>query len=105
MEFLEFEKKFDVCLTKFKNNQISANKISHRFLLITICWLKDPHYFTITSENVLVEEVLVCLNEGPAGMKKKLKLNRCLDWVKAGTRSCKTFLQSFTSELKKLESA
>jgi hypothetical protein len=27
-----FKKYFDACLTKFKNNQILLNKISHRFL-------------------------------------------------------------------------
>jgi len=32
LESLEF---FDVCLTKFKNNQILPNKISHRSLLAT----------------------------------------------------------------------
>jgi hypothetical protein len=31
-KILEF---FNVCLTKFKNNQILLNKISHRFLLTT----------------------------------------------------------------------
>ncbi len=30
---LEFEKLFDVCLTKIENNQILRNKISHRFLM------------------------------------------------------------------------
>jgi hypothetical protein len=36
LESLEFQKNFDVCLTKFKkNNQILLNKISHRFLLTT----------------------------------------------------------------------
>jgi hypothetical protein len=34
LESLEF-KTIEVCLTKFKNNQISLNKISHRFLLTT----------------------------------------------------------------------
>ncbi len=29
LEFLEFYKFFDVCLTKFKNNRILLNKISH----------------------------------------------------------------------------
>ncbi len=32
---LEFEKFFDVCLTKIENNQILLNKISHRFLMTT----------------------------------------------------------------------
>jgi hypothetical protein len=32
LESLEF---FDVCLTKFENNQILLNKISHVFLLTT----------------------------------------------------------------------
>jgi len=35
LEFLEFYKFFDVCLTKFKSNHILLNKISHRFLLTT----------------------------------------------------------------------
>jgi len=35
MESLEFKTFFDACLTKFKNNQILLNKISHRFLLTT----------------------------------------------------------------------
>ncbi len=33
LESLEFSKKIYACLTKFKNNQILLNKISHRFLL------------------------------------------------------------------------
>ncbi len=32
LEFLEF---FDICLTKFKNNQILLNNISHRYLMTT----------------------------------------------------------------------
>jgi hypothetical protein len=35
LESLEFYKNFDVCLTKFKNNLIVLNKISHSFLLTT----------------------------------------------------------------------
>jgi hypothetical protein len=35
LEFLEVENFFDVCWTKFKNNQILLNKISHRFLVTT----------------------------------------------------------------------
>ncbi len=35
MESLEVSEFFEVCLTKFKNNQILLNKISHRFLLTT----------------------------------------------------------------------
>jgi hypothetical protein len=35
LDSLEFYKNFDVCLTKFKNNQILLNKISHIFLLTT----------------------------------------------------------------------
>jgi hypothetical protein len=35
LESLEFYNFLDVCLTKFKNNQIFLNKISHRFLLTT----------------------------------------------------------------------
>jgi hypothetical protein len=35
LESLEFYKFFDVCLTKFKNNLIVLNKISHSFLLTT----------------------------------------------------------------------
>jgi hypothetical protein len=35
LESLDLHKFFDVCLTKFKNNQILLNKISHRFLLTT----------------------------------------------------------------------
>ena len=35
LESLEFWKFFEVYLTKFKNNQILLNKISHRFLLTT----------------------------------------------------------------------
>jgi hypothetical protein len=35
LESLESYKIFDVCLTKFKNNQILINKISHRFILTT----------------------------------------------------------------------
>jgi hypothetical protein len=34
LEILGFQLIFDICLTKFKNNQILLNKISHRFLLI-----------------------------------------------------------------------
>jgi hypothetical protein len=33
LESLEFSKFFDVCLTKFKNNQILLNKIGCRFLV------------------------------------------------------------------------
>jgi hypothetical protein len=36
MEALKFLKFFDVGLSKFKNNQISPNKISHRFLMTTM---------------------------------------------------------------------
>ncbi len=36
LESLEVQAFFDVCLTKFKNNQILLNKISHIFLLTTI---------------------------------------------------------------------
>jgi hypothetical protein len=35
LEFLEFLKFFHVCLTKFKNNPILLNKISHKFLVTT----------------------------------------------------------------------
>ena len=35
LEYLEFLKFFDECLTNFKNNIILPNKISHRFLLTT----------------------------------------------------------------------
>ncbi len=35
LESLEFYKNFGVRLTKFENNQILLNKISHRFLLTT----------------------------------------------------------------------
>ena len=35
LESLEFKKCFDVCLTKFKSNQILLNEISHRFLVKT----------------------------------------------------------------------
>jgi hypothetical protein len=35
LESLEFQKFFDVCLTKFKNNLILLYKIGHRFLLTT----------------------------------------------------------------------
>ncbi len=35
LESLEFYKFFDVCFTKFKNNEILLNIISHRFLLTT----------------------------------------------------------------------
>jgi hypothetical protein len=35
LESLEVSEFFDVCLTKFKNNQILRNKISHRFQLTT----------------------------------------------------------------------
>ncbi len=40
----EFYNFFHVHLTKFKNNQILLNKISHRFLLPTICWVKETHW-------------------------------------------------------------
>ncbi len=47
LESLEFQKFFDVFLTKLKNNQILLNKISHRFLVSTnnqaIYWVKEPH--------------------------------------------------------------
>ncbi len=33
LESLEFQKFFDVCLTKFENYQILLNKIRHRFLV------------------------------------------------------------------------
>jgi hypothetical protein len=35
LESLEFRKYFDICLTKFRNNQIFRTKISHRILLTT----------------------------------------------------------------------
>ncbi len=35
LESLKFEKFFEVCLTKFKNNQILLHKIIHRFMLTT----------------------------------------------------------------------
>ncbi len=35
LESLEFLKFFDVCLTKFKNNPIFINKITHSILLPT----------------------------------------------------------------------
>ncbi len=35
LESFKFEKKTDVHLTKFKNNQILLNKISHKFLVTT----------------------------------------------------------------------
>ncbi len=37
---------FDLCLTKFNNNQILVNKVGHRILLTTkpFYWMKDPHY-------------------------------------------------------------
>ncbi len=35
LESLEFQKFFDVCLTKFENYQILLNKISHIFLVTT----------------------------------------------------------------------
>jgi hypothetical protein len=35
LESLEFQNFFDVCVTKFKNNQVLPNNISHRFLLTT----------------------------------------------------------------------
>ncbi len=34
LEFIEFLKFLDVCLTKLKNNPIFLNKISHKFLVI-----------------------------------------------------------------------
>ncbi len=33
LESLEFHNFFDACLTKFENDQILLNKISHRFLV------------------------------------------------------------------------
>jgi hypothetical protein len=35
LESVEFQKLFDACLTKFENDQILLNKISHRFLVTT----------------------------------------------------------------------
>jgi hypothetical protein len=46
LESLEFIQFFDVCLTKFINNQILLNKTSHIFLLTT--WVKEPHCATAT---------------------------------------------------------
>ncbi len=43
MESLEFQKFCDVCLTKFKSDQILLNKISHRFLVATK-WVIEPHF-------------------------------------------------------------
>jgi len=38
LESLEFYNNFDICLTKFKNNQILLNKISQAIYL-----MKEPH--------------------------------------------------------------
>ncbi len=35
---------FLICVTKFKNNQILLDKISHRFLPTKIYWVNDPHW-------------------------------------------------------------
>jgi hypothetical protein len=35
LETIQFLKNFNVCLTKFLNNKILINKISHRFLVTT----------------------------------------------------------------------
>ncbi len=56
-----FRKKLDVCLTKFKNNQILLNKICHRFLGTTklyIVWSISketktfvPHQLNVSTKN------------------------------------------------------
>ncbi len=56
LEFSEFQKFYDACLTKFKSNQILLNKIGHRFLLTTnnraIYQAKEPH-LSVTREALL----------------------------------------------------
>jgi len=49
-EILRILEIFDACLTKFKNNQILLNKISHRFLLTTKLY---------TGQKIIIEIMLI----------------------------------------------
>jgi len=75
LESLEF---FDVCLTKFKNNQILLNKISHRFLRTTKLLLGERIYGETASFKV---------NLRKAQMKRYLRFCYLLDFFGSSTLS------------------
>ena len=64
LESLEFEKNFDVCLTKFKNNQILLNKITHR------SYLQPSNLPRERTSFIIVRNKLECFSQ--AGLFKQL---------------------------------